>query len=206
MASMKIKLYKQYSFWPCSICLSSLSCSFTGFIGLLDPHCQSDSSHPYEICLILGNEDRDGTFSDIVYRPFGGPGSLTFSLVIPFAFWVQSHIPPSHPPLSLPGSFLILARVLHPSCLCSCTNNILLVTAVCVSNSTASSTHRTAQCPPLSHVFSPSMTQDHPYKILQIIVPLQLPALALMPPQSKICALSRKPSFSHWHASSAIFL
>jgi hypothetical protein len=203
---MKIKPYKQYSSWPCSICLSSLSCLFTGFIGLLDPHCQSDSLHPSEGCLILGNEDRDGTFSDFVYRPLGGRARLTFSLVIPFAFWERSRIPPSHPPLSLPGSLSILARVSHPSCLCSCTNNILLVTAVCVSNSTASSAHCTAQCPPLSHVFLPSMTRDRPYKILQIIVPLQLQALALMPPQSKICTSSKKPSFSRWRAASAIFL
>jgi hypothetical protein len=135
-----------------------------------------------------------------------GRARLTFSLVIPFAIWERSCIPPSHPPLSLPGSLSILARVLHLTCLCSCTNNILLVTAVHVSNSTASSAHCTTQCSPLSHVFLPSMTRDPPNKILQIIVLLQLPALALMPPQSKICALSKKPLFSHWCAASAIFL
>jgi hypothetical protein len=83
MTSMKIKLYKQYSSWPCSICLSSLSCLFTGFIVLLDPHCQSDSSHPDKVCLILGNEDRDGTFSDFVYCPLGRPGLPYFQSSYP---------------------------------------------------------------------------------------------------------------------------
>jgi hypothetical protein len=68
------------------------------------------------------------------------------------------------------------------------TNNQLLVTAVCVSNSTASSANHTAQCTPLSFDFLPLMTPDHPFKILQIIVSLQLPALASLPPQSKIGA------------------
>jgi hypothetical protein len=32
-------------------------------MGLLDPHHQSDSSHPYKVCLILG-DGGNGDFSD----------------------------------------------------------------------------------------------------------------------------------------------
>jgi hypothetical protein len=34
-------------------------------MGLLDPHYQSDSSHPYEVCLILG-DGSNGALSDFV--------------------------------------------------------------------------------------------------------------------------------------------
>ena len=80
------------------------------------------------------------------------------------------------------------------------------MTAVCASNSAASSAHHTARCPPPSLVFLPSVTWDCPYKILQIIVPIQLPVLASFPPQRKICALPKNPSFFHWRATNAIFL
>jgi hypothetical protein len=32
-------------------------------MGLLDLHCQSDSSHPYEVCLIV-DDGGNGAFSD----------------------------------------------------------------------------------------------------------------------------------------------
>jgi len=34
-------------------------------MGLLDPHCQSDSQHQYKVCLIVGNGG-NGAFSDFV--------------------------------------------------------------------------------------------------------------------------------------------
>ncbi len=206
MASMKIRLYKQYFSRPTSICLFSLSCLFIGFIRLLDPHCQSDLLHPYKVCLILGMKTVMVLFLILfIAHQAGRVALLSVQLShLHFGSGIVLHPPilPSH----YLGSLLILARVLHSSCLCSYTNNILLVTAVYVSNSTASSGHCTAQCPPLSHVFLPSNTRDHPYKILQIIISLQLPALAFMPPQSKICVLSKKNFCFCWHAASAIFL
>jgi hypothetical protein len=36
-------------------------------MGLLDPHHQSDSSHPYKVCLILGDGGNGiGVFSDFI--------------------------------------------------------------------------------------------------------------------------------------------
>jgi hypothetical protein len=42
-------------------------------MGLLDPHYQSDSSHPYEVCLIM-DDGGNGAFYDFVKHPLGGPG------------------------------------------------------------------------------------------------------------------------------------
>jgi hypothetical protein len=39
-------------------------------MGLLDPHHQSDSSHPYKVCLILG-DGGNGAFSDLGVRRAG---------------------------------------------------------------------------------------------------------------------------------------
>jgi hypothetical protein len=51
-------------------------------MGLLDPHHQSDSLHPYKVCLIVGDEG-DGTVSGFVLRPLGGPGSPYFQSSYP---------------------------------------------------------------------------------------------------------------------------
>jgi len=51
-------------------------------MGLLDPHRQSDSSHPYIVCLIMGNGG-NGVFSDFVYQPLGWPGSPYFQSSYP---------------------------------------------------------------------------------------------------------------------------
>jgi hypothetical protein len=175
---------------------------FTGVVGLLDPS-------PVRLVTsiqCLPDRERRGqrwyTFSDL------GQACLTLSLVIPFAFWEWSVL---HPPIlhSRIGSLS-----LYPSCLAHVVvvlhsqgiNNILLVTEVCVSNSTASSANHTTQGTPPPFDLLPLMTPDLPFKILQIIVPLQLPALALLPPQSKIGVSPLNPSFPHWGAANAIFL
>ena len=126
-----------------------------------------------------------------VCRPLGRPGLPYFQSSYPICILgaiLYSTLPSSPLALALspciPPVYTHVAVVLHSQS----TNNQLLVTAVCVSNSTASSANRTAQCTPLSFDFLPLMTPDHPFKILQIIVSLQLPALASLPPQSKIGA------------------
>ena len=61
MASMKINCTNDTPFGP--VTSGSLPCLFTGVMGLLDLHCQSDSSHPYEVCLIV-EDGGNGAFSD----------------------------------------------------------------------------------------------------------------------------------------------
>jgi hypothetical protein len=52
-------------------------------MGLLDPHHQSDSLHPYKVYPIVGDEG-DGTVSGFaVLRPLGGPGSPYFQSSYP---------------------------------------------------------------------------------------------------------------------------
>ena len=54
-------------------------------MGLLDPHHQSDLSHPYKVCLIVGDEG-DGTVSGFVLHPLGGPGSPYFQIKSEYLF------------------------------------------------------------------------------------------------------------------------
>jgi hypothetical protein len=51
-------------------------------MGLLDPHCQSDSLHPYKVCLIV-NDGGNGAFLILLNAHQVGRARLTFNLVIP---------------------------------------------------------------------------------------------------------------------------
>ena len=80
MASMKINCTNDTPLGR--VAYGSLPCLFTGVIGLLDPHRQLDSSHPHEVCLIMG-DGGNGAVSGFVLHPLGGPGSPYFQSSYP---------------------------------------------------------------------------------------------------------------------------